>query len=106
MITGEHEHTCTTQMPQLLIDTFGWQSALLYLAFFIWVAGIPLSFLFYDRPEDLGLSPDGKPAGNLTGAQNGSGRETRNGTLKTRIRIVLSRYPKLLRVIRKLLIRP
>ena len=65
-----------------MIDTLGWQTALLYLAVFIWVAGIPLSFLFYDRPEDLGLSPDGKPAGDLSGAQNGSGSQTQNRTLK------------------------
>lgn len=44
-----------------MIDTFGWQSALLYLAFIVWTLGIPISFLFYDRPQDLGLQPDGKP---------------------------------------------
>lgn len=44
----------------IIIDTFGWQSALLYLAVIIWAIGIPVSCLFYDRPEDLGLQPDGK----------------------------------------------
>lgn len=44
-----------------VIDTYGWQNALIYLAIGIWVLGIPLSFLFRDRPEDYGLLPDGQP---------------------------------------------
>jgi MFS family permease len=45
----------------LMIDSIGWQNAFLILAICIWVAGIPLSFLFYDRPDALGLHVDGKP---------------------------------------------
>ena len=44
----------------LLIDTFGWRFALMALAIVFWALGIPLAFVLRDRPEDLGLQPDGK----------------------------------------------
>jgi sugar phosphate permease len=42
------------------IDTFTWQNTLMYLAFGMLIMGIPLSFLFRDRPEEYGLLPDGE----------------------------------------------
>jgi sugar phosphate permease len=42
------------------IDAFGWQRFVLYLAIGLLVIGLPLSFLFRDRPQDYGLVPDGK----------------------------------------------
>jgi len=44
----------------MLIDTYGWRYALIVLAIVIWVVGIPLAFVFRDRPEDYGLLPDGE----------------------------------------------
>jgi len=44
----------------ILIDTYGWQMALVILAAGLWVIGIPLSFVFRNRPEEHGLLPDGR----------------------------------------------
>lgn len=44
-----------------MIDTYGWQNVLLFLAAIICVLGIPISFVFRSRPEDYALLPDGKP---------------------------------------------
>jgi sugar phosphate permease len=44
----------------LMIDTYGWRSFLVGLAVVVLVIGIPLSFVFRDRPEDYRLLPDGK----------------------------------------------
>lgn len=45
------------------IDTYGWQTCLVVLAAGMWILGIPLSFVFRNRPEEYGLLPDGKPHG-------------------------------------------
>ncbi len=50
-----------------LIDTYGWQNTLTFLAAGVWVLGIPLSFVFRNRPEEHGLLPDGKPQDNSKG---------------------------------------
>ena len=42
------------------IDTYTWQTTMLYLAAGMLILGVPLSFLFRDRPEDMGLLADGK----------------------------------------------
>jgi len=44
----------------ILIDTYGWQMAMVILAASLWVIGIPLSFIFRNRPEEHGLLPDGR----------------------------------------------
>jgi sugar phosphate permease len=44
-----------------LIDTYGWQNTLMYMSVAILLLGIPLSFVFRDRPEDYGMLPDGAP---------------------------------------------
>jgi MFS family permease len=43
-----------------IIDMYGWENALLISAITSWVIGIPLSFIFLNRPEDHGMLPDGK----------------------------------------------
>lgn len=43
-----------------LIDKLGWQTTLLFGAIVFMALGIPLSFLFRNRPQDYGLPPDGK----------------------------------------------
>ena len=44
----------------ILIDTYGWQMALVILAIGLCAIGIPLSFVFRNRPEEYGLLPDGR----------------------------------------------
>lgn len=44
----------------ILIDTYGWRTYLVIVAITILVIGLPLSLVFRNRPEDYGLSPDGK----------------------------------------------
>ncbi len=50
-----------------IIDTFSWRISLVILAAVVWVVGIPLSFLFRNRPEDYGMFPDGNSAINVEG---------------------------------------
>jgi len=45
----------------MLVDTYGWRPFLVGLAVCVLATGIPLSFVFRNRPEDYGLLPDGKP---------------------------------------------
>ncbi len=42
------------------IDAYGWQTFMIYLAVGVLILGIPLSLLFRNRPEEYGLSPDGR----------------------------------------------
>jgi len=44
-----------------LIDSFGWRSAMILQGAGMWVLGIPLALVIRDRPEDVGLAPDGAP---------------------------------------------
>jgi len=44
----------------ILIDTYGWRTYLVIVAVTILVIGLPLSLVFRNRPEDYGLSLDGK----------------------------------------------
>ena len=41
------------------IEAYGWQDLMLYLAGGVVILGLPLSFLFRNRPEDYGLLADG-----------------------------------------------
>ena len=48
---------------QWLIDETGWRQAWLWLGVSTWVLLVPCAALFVrNRPEDLGLAPDGEPA--------------------------------------------
>jgi sugar phosphate permease len=49
----------------MMIDTYGWRAYLVMVAVGVLVIGLPLSFVFRNRPEDYGLSPDGKPRDGL-----------------------------------------
>ena len=42
------------------IDAFGWQNLMLYMGISIVFVGLPLSFIFHDKPQDLGLMVDGQ----------------------------------------------
>ncbi|MBI5896775.1 MAG: MFS transporter, partial [Desulfobacterales bacterium] len=48
-------------LAALMISRFGWRSAFVVMGIFIWVVVIPLAFVIKERPEDLGLAPDGDP---------------------------------------------
>lgn len=49
----------------MMVDTYGWRPFLIMLAVGVLATGIPLSFVFRNRPEDYGLLPDGKPQNGL-----------------------------------------
>ncbi|MFC1533146.1 MFS transporter [Thermodesulfobacteriota bacterium] len=42
------------------IDTYGWQTSVIYIAIGFLILGIPLCFVFRHSPEQYGLLPDGK----------------------------------------------
>ena len=52
-------------IPQIatpLITAYGWRPAMLALSFVIWLLLVPaIYFLVKDRPQDIGLLPDGSP---------------------------------------------
>jgi MFS family permease len=58
-----------------VIDKLGWRTTLLYTAIGFLVLGLSVSFLFYARPEDHGLLPDGMTPdqGKRTGIARTSG---------------------------------
>jgi sugar phosphate permease len=44
----------------MMVDTYGWRPFLIGLAISVLIIGLPLSFVFRNKPEDYGLLPDGK----------------------------------------------
>ena len=47
---------------QWLIDSFGWREAYLAFAAAVFLVNLPLAaFLLREKPEDMGLAPDGEP---------------------------------------------
>jgi MFS family permease len=46
-------------LAAMMIARFGWRSAFVVMGVFIWCIVIPLAFVIKERPEDLGLLPDG-----------------------------------------------
>jgi len=46
-----------------LIDYFDWRTALTILAGGLWIICVPLTYIVRDRPEDIGLFPDGRQPG-------------------------------------------
>jgi MFS transporter, OFA family, oxalate/formate antiporter len=66
------------------IDAFGWQRFVTYVAIGILVIGLPLSFVFRNRPQDYGLVPDGKVSRDDKNSGAPDGGMTRNQALKTR----------------------
>ncbi len=58
-----------------VIEKWGWETAALAagLAYLIFL--VPLSFFFRNRPEDIGLLPDGDTSAPMTGGGVGGGRE-------------------------------
>jgi MFS family permease len=50
-------------LAAVLITHFGWRTAFVVMGVFIWCVVIPLAFVVRERPEDMGLLPDGDSAG-------------------------------------------
>jgi OFA family oxalate/formate antiporter-like MFS transporter len=44
----------------VIIEAVGWRNCILIMAGVVLVTGLPLSFVFRDRPSDYGLLPDGR----------------------------------------------
>jgi len=68
-----------------MIDIYGWQNILVYLSGGALILGIPLSFLFRNRPEDYGLLPDGKPQDEVKGPSTDDFSMGLKEALKTRV---------------------
>ncbi len=62
-------------LGQWLIEVFGWRQAWVILGVLTWLLFLPpLLFLVYDKPEELGLLPDGqKPAPDAQAADEAAG---------------------------------
>ncbi|MFH1383015.1 MAG: MFS transporter [Chloroflexota bacterium] len=50
-----------------LIDAYGWRTAIVLVAALVGVVGIPLAFVYRDKPEDYGLLPDGAKPESMAG---------------------------------------
>jgi MFS family permease len=66
------------------IDALGWKTFVIYLALGFLVFGLPLSFLFRDRPQAYGMEPDGQPDGSEKGSAISAIGLTFRQALKTR----------------------
>lgn len=42
------------------IALYGWRMTAIYCGLVFWLAGLPMAFIFRNRPEDMGLHPDGE----------------------------------------------
>jgi MFS family permease len=71
-------------LGQWLIDQFGWRQAWVALGLITWALMLPpLLLLAHDKPEDLGLNPDGDAAEPIDPAQpTGNGRWRAGLTLR------------------------
>ena len=58
-----------------MIDASGWRLTLVILGVGMWLLGIPLSLIVRDRPEQLGLSPDGPLTESSTTSDHGESLE-------------------------------
>jgi MFS family permease len=75
-------------LAQWLIDTVGWREAWLWLGLMTWLLLLPpLLLLVQDKPEDIGLEPDGRAAdarGSADGARAAEAGLTAGQALRTR----------------------
>ena len=56
-----------------VIGEFGWRAAFLGMGVLMWVVVIPLALVVRERPEDMGLRPDGEPPDEGPGRGRGEG---------------------------------
>lgn len=50
----------------LLINAYGWRTALVWVGVGTWLVGVPTALVLRRRPEDYGYLPDGDPPGTRT----------------------------------------
>jgi MFS family permease len=78
MASGFGAGGLTVPLVVYLIDACGWRLTLMILGAGMWLLGIPLSLVVRDRPEQLGLTPEGTaPESSQTVAEGESLRRTR-----------------------------
>ena len=58
----------------LLIDSWGWRDALMYVGIGFWIVGFPAALVMRWRPEDYGQMPDGVAASGGAGEHAAGGR--------------------------------
>lgn len=49
----------TVPIIALLVTAYGWRTALIIMGVFVIITGVPLARMMRERPEDMGLHPDG-----------------------------------------------
>ncbi|MGZ8230050.1 MAG: MFS transporter, partial [Burkholderiales bacterium] len=76
--TGNGFGYFSTLILAATIGAFGFHEAFLVLAAAIFIGGLPLALVIRDRPEDMGLAPDGEPSG----ADGGKGGKRAAGGLE------------------------
>jgi len=55
-------------LASIIIQSRGWQDAWMFLGFLVWIIALaPVSLLIIQRPEEVGLTPDGTPASDALG---------------------------------------
>jgi sugar phosphate permease len=57
-----------------LINAYGWRTTLVILGIILWAICIPMALTVRDRPQDMGLLPDGEPSSGSDGPPSGKGR--------------------------------
>lgn len=74
-------------LGQWLIDEFGWRQAWVILGFLTWLLFLPpLLFLVFDKPEDVGLRPDGDQPAENSDATDQANEDIPGLTLKEALR--------------------
>lgn len=76
-------------LGQYLIETVGWRTAWVILGVMTWVLMLPpLLFLAFDKPEDLGLRPDGEKPVRSSGDAQGEDAEITGLTLSEALQTI------------------
>jgi MFS family permease len=68
-----------------LIDESGWRLTLVILGAGMWLLGLPLSLIVRDRPEQLGLRPEGQVPESSSSPDQGESSEKRKGAFREMI---------------------
>lgn len=64
-------------LAAVMIENFGWRTAFVVMGIMIWCIAIPLAFVIRERPEQMGLQPDGDQA--EAAGTTGKKRNNNNG---------------------------
>jgi sugar phosphate permease len=64
------------------ITLYGWRSTAIFCGLAFWIAGFPAAYVFRNKPEDMGLLPDGEEAILDTGAKASAIEEPKITTME------------------------